>query len=96
MEKLQLLDTLTEIDMECNKINAIISNLLNSYEVADGKEPQITALASKAVNSKPGTSGYNTFNFISGDNEIMQFIRIVFDYITEISNRAKQAVSQDT
>lgn len=27
MEKLQLLDTLTEIDMECNKINAIISNL---------------------------------------------------------------------
>ncbi len=92
MENLQLIDTIAEIDMQCDKIKALASRLLNEYETTDGAEPKTTALTATAINSEKDTEGYNAVNFICGYNEIIQFIRIINDYVWEISNTAKEAV----
>lgn len=94
MTRIQLIDTLYEIDLECDKIRAVILKLFDTYETADGAEPTAFALKPEAVNSKPDTAEYNAFKFICGYNEIIQFIHIAFDYVCKISDTAKQAVSE--
>lgn len=89
----KLTDAMTEIDINCDKVLAIINNLLDNYETCERLQPTIQHLTSACINSKQETSGCNTFNFVQGYNEIMQFIRIIFDYVANMSNTAQQAIA---
>lgn len=91
MTKLELKfeDTVTEIDIACDKIKTVLRHLLNTYETVEDKEPQTKDLCSDIFNEALHPSGRNTYNFVLGYSEIMTFLRIAFDYVYEISDKTK-------
>lgn len=88
---LKLQDTLGEIEIDCDKTLAVISNLLDEYEVFEDDEPSIQQLKSCCVNEDDKV-GLNTFKFVAGYSEIVTFIRIALDYTYSIKQKVEKAL----
>ncbi|MGN0623910.1 MAG: hypothetical protein ACI4JA_08190 [Oscillospiraceae bacterium] len=89
MDKSRLLDALSIIDDDCEKIRAVIAHLIDLYEVADSIAPTVLALKPEVFNSEPDTAEYNSFKFINAYEEIMTILQIVLDYVCKMRRVAK-------